>query len=268
MHGKDHSLPEDIAARARELGLSPQQELIVRLIVSERLSVKTVAEQLGTSTANIRNQITKIKRKAETAVKKHQVAALAQQARCKFQDEAGCVLYMHSRGVKNKDIAEALGIEKRRVADILYRSKGKRYVIAGTVPACEKEDSPAVETDRENAYRLYYRCFVKGNVSPNSSDGRDVLRGLALAGVGGWEAKKIVLSDRANMLRVLAERGRAEGSLLHVEPEDRRRLASVLERHFTQVGPHSWKAVTASAWSAVRDAAGLIGAEGRGQCGD
>lgn len=260
MHSEDH-LPENLAAKAEELGLSPQQKLIVRLIVSERLTVQDTAERLGTSIRNVYGQIKKIKQKAEAASKKQALTALANQAERKFRDLAGRVLYLHSRGAKNRDIAEVLGIEKRTVADILYRNKGKRYVVAGTVPACEKEDSPAVEADRENAYRLYYRCFVKGNVSPNSSDGRDVLRGLALAGVGGWAAKKIVLSDRANMLQVLAERGRADSSLLHVDKETMDKdtkvaLASVLDRHFRRVGPDSWKPVTPSAWTAVREAIG------------
>lgn len=261
MHSEDH-LPKNIAAKADEFGLSPQQKVIVRLIVSEHLTVQETAERLGTTTANVYGQIKKIREKAESASKKQALTALANRARQKFRDLAGCVLYLHARGAKNKDVAEALGVDKRTVADILYRNKGKRYVLA-EVPACENKESPMATADRQNAFRLYYRSFVKGNLSPNSSTGRDVLRGLALAGVGGWTAKKIVLSDRANMLQVLAERGRADSSHLHVDKEVRRRLTSVLERHFAQVGPESWKPVTPSAWTALREAAELIAAEGR-----
>lgn len=266
MHSEDY-LPENLAAKAQEFGLSRQQRLIARFIVSERLTVQETAKRLGTSVANVYGQIKKIKQKAESASKKQALAALASQARQKYRDLAGSVLYLHSRGAKNRDIAEALGIDKRTVADILYRNKGKRYVLA-EIPACENKESPTVTQDHRNAFRLYYRSFVEGNTSPNSSTGRDVLRGLALAGVGGWTAKKIVLSDRANMLQVLAERGRADSSLLHVDKEvmdgdTRAALASVLDRHFRRVGPSSWKSVTPSAWTAVREAAELIAAEGR-----
>lgn len=261
MPHESHGLTQNIASRARELGLSPQQELIVQLIVSEHLSIKTVADRLNTSPANIHNQIAKIKRKAGAAAKKREIAALAQQARRKFADLAGCVLFMHSRGIANKLIAEALGIEKRRVADILYRNKGKRYIVSSIVPASDvPKDSPAFRAAHEDAWRTYYRAFVAGGLSPNSKDGRDLLRSLVLAGAGGWQAKKVVLSDKANMLRLLAERGRADRTgtpILHVDSDDEtgKHLSPVLERYFRRIGPHSWKPVSDSAWAAVREAA-------------
>jgi len=249
-------LPENIRTQMNQFGLSPQQQEIIRLVLTEHLDVSAVAGRMNTTKSNIYNQIMKIRRKVE---QRRRLVSLARRAQEKFKDISGQVLFMHSRRVKNKDIAAVLGIDKRKVADILYRNKGKRYVIPA--PSAPK-DSPALKAAHKDACCVYYRAFVAGNLSPDSRDGRDLLKGLALAGAGGYKAKKLVLSDRANILQVLAERGRARygRNLLHISTDSsaKKQLSSVLERYFTRVGPETWKPVSGCAWVAIREAQAVL----------
>ncbi|MGB9866574.1 MAG: sigma factor-like helix-turn-helix DNA-binding protein [Bacillota bacterium] len=206
-------LSETMLARAHQLKLSPQQEVIVRLIVVDRMSIGTVAKYLGTSESNVRQQLTKVRRKFEAYLQKQWAAALAEQARRRFCDPTACVLFMHAMGVKNKHIAQALGLEPRCVADIIYKNKGKRYVVVGTIPPrSEPKESQEFRAAFEEACKAYYRAFVAGNIPPESQQGQEILRALALFGVGGWPAKKLVLTDRASILKLFLKLGRVKRS--------------------------------------------------------
>jgi DNA-binding CsgD family transcriptional regulator len=248
-------LPENLAA----LDLSKQQRQICSMILEQHLDSVEIARRLKITPKTVRNQVGRIWEKAKNSAHKSvnsppvrvnhaQNAPITETLAANFSTQVQKIAYLNHLGFRNRQIAEILGIKDSNVRQVLSRSKRQKVSRKFTEPvpigAEARLRNPIEEAVLQDGARMFYNKFVSGT---NKAPTREVLRGLHLTGQGGREGARIVLSDRARVMRLLAELSHckdAKGQIVRVNEEDkivRHVCGGILSAHFTQILPGHYK---------------------------
>ncbi len=241
------------------LDLSRQQKQICAMVLREHLTAKEIAKRLNTTEKAIRNQIGRIWQKAENKTNRSVntggrgvnycgETVTPEALRAKFSTQVQKIVYLNAIGFKNKQIAEILQIKDSNVRQVLSRSKRQTVSRKFTEPIPINPEprfrNPIEEAVLVDGGRMFYHKFVAGT---NKAPTREVLRGLHLTGQGGRDGARIVLGDRARIIRLLAELSRCNDSrnqIIRVDEDDkivRKACGTILSNHFTQILPGRYK---------------------------
>jgi hypothetical protein len=196
--------------------MSPLQQVIWELH-SQGLGAKKIAARLGKSPDNIKTQLRRIKAKLEASSKNFDEDI--DDILPKLETQQSQIEFLASRGYTTKQIAERTGASASVISAQKWRSKKQkkrrvwRYFLTGeelkALPAPPKNNR---DYDPEVA-RILYRTYVQSD-----NINHEELSRLGTQGLGGWMAKKAVLSDRAKMLKMMIAAGR-EKTLTITEKE-------------------------------------------------
>lgn len=239
------------------LDLSKQQKLICRMVLHDHLTAAEIAKRLNTTPKAIRNQIGRIWSKAEKTNKSvnntgqgvnHACTTVAPEVlQAVFPTQVQKIVYLRSIGFGNRQIAEILGISDANVRQVLSRAKRQKVSRSFGAPIPigpqPRPRNPIEEAVLLDGARMFYNKFVAGT---NNAPTLEVLRGLHLTGQGGKQGAKLVLSDRAKIMRLLAELSYCKDPTMRLvriddDPFVRRACGKVLNTHFTQVAPGHYK---------------------------
>lgn len=244
------------------LDLSKQQRLICAMVLHEHMTAKEIAQRLKTTEKAIWNQIGRIWQKAENKSNKSvntgspgvnycQDTVTPQALAAKFSTQVQKIAFLKAIGFKNKQIAEILQIKDSNVRQVLSRSKRQKVSRKFTEPIPINPEyrprNPVEEAILLDGARMFYNKFVAGT---NTAPAREVLRGLHLTGQGGRDGARIVLTDRAKIIRLLAELSRckdAKFQIIRVDEDDKtvhQVCGDILRTHFTQILPGHYKPKT------------------------
>jgi plasmid maintenance system antidote protein VapI len=248
---------------AEALRLSKQQGEICRMVLVEHLDAVEMARRLNIPPKRVRNQIGRIWLKAEDKTLKNvdtfpqrvnhnqiafQELPNAGALRERFATQVQRIAYLKRLNLKNRHIAEILGIRESNVRKVVWRAKVQKtshsFMEPVSVdPVCRRRNV-ADEAAILDGARMFYNKFITGS---NKAPVREVHRGLALLNQGGAEARRIVFADRANIVKLLAELSRCDDDksrIVHVDVDDkttRRLCGKVLREHFSQTLPGHYK---------------------------
>jgi DNA-binding CsgD family transcriptional regulator/predicted XRE-type DNA-binding protein len=261
---------------AEALRLSKQQGEICRMALVEHLDAVEMARRLDVSPKCVRNQIGRIWLKAENKTNKN-VNTFPPRAICnqiasqelpdsgalreRFATQVKRIIYLKQLNLKNRYIAEILGIRESNVRQVLSRARAQKTSLSFVEPVpvdpvCRRKNVADEAAVRDGA-RMFYNKFVTGR---NKAPAREVYRGLALLNQGGAEARKTVFGDRARIVTLLAELSRCDGDksrIVHVDVDDkttRRLCGKVLREHFSQIMPGHYKPKDSLGISLLRSA--------------
>jgi DNA-binding transcriptional regulator YdaS (Cro superfamily) len=234
------------------------------MALTEHLDAVEMARRLNVSPSCVRNQIGRIWLKAEDETNKKRVNTsprrvnynqIASQElpdagalRERFATQVQRITYLKRLNLKNRHIAEILGIKESNVKQVVSRVRAQKMSRSfmepvSVDPVCRRKNL-ADEAAILDGARMFYNKFVTGS---NKALAREVYRGLALLNQGGAEARRIVFGDRAKIVRLLAELSRCDGDksrIVHIDVDDktaRRLCGKVLREHFSQTLPGHYK---------------------------
>lgn len=186
--------------------MSPMQQMIWELY-NQGLGAKRIAAKLGKSPDNIKTQLRRIKAKLEASNKilDEDIDDILP----KLETQQSQIEFLASRGYTTRQIAERTGASASVISAQKWRGKKQekrrvwRYFLTGeelkALPAPPKNNR---DYDPEVA-RVLYKTYVQSD-----NINHEELSRLGTQGLGGWPAKKAVLSDRAKILKMMIAAGR------------------------------------------------------------
>ncbi len=251
-----------LPAAVDSLELSKQQKDICSMILCHHLDSQAIGKRLGIPPKVVRNQVGRIWQKAGNKAHKTvnttpQRVNHAQNAPVPdaltlgmlFSTQTQKIAYLNKHlGLGNQQIAEVLGVAPSSVKQVLCRSKTQTFSRQFGEPVSINASCPPRNPIEDEVLfagaKMFYNKFVTGK---NTAPAREVYRGLHLTGQGGREGARIVLGDRAKMVRLLSELSRQRGEaaqIISVDEDDHETLRAcrhVLGTHFKQILPGHYK---------------------------
>ena len=240
-------LPPD----AKTLDLSEQQRAICNMVLNEHLDALEIARRLDTTAKAVRNQIGRIWEKAEKRKNETNKSVYTPPGGVNYCPEqlavfgtsAQKIAYLHQKmGYGSRQIAEILNLKESTVRNVISRSRRQNmqrtFSDPVPIPARKTPDAALEEAVLLDGAKMFYNKFVSGT---NKAPAREVLRGLHLTAQGGRQGAKVVLGDRAGIVKLLAELSRAyktRTEIVYIDTDDaytRAVCGKILKEHFTQV---------------------------------
>ncbi|MGB9661910.1 MAG: helix-turn-helix transcriptional regulator [Moorellaceae bacterium] len=202
--------------------LSSQQRQIWQLH-EQGYGAKRIAKILGISVDQVKVQLRRVKAKVEGGNKNinnlapgvNRALEGLEEMLPKLETRASQIDFLTTKGYRPGEIAELLGTTLNAVRVQKYRNKQQSFrggIKRSFLTREQLEALPGtnIRLDLDLA-RLLYLAFVQ-------SDNLDLrtLAFLGTQGLGGWQAKKIVLTKRAGVLKALAVSGREKGRVIRI----------------------------------------------------